>query len=166
MGDVDKFEAWRNTAKGKIILHTLNDDGSETRLVVNGGKHFRLKASDRVRHSSDAIIPEYDFFGNGTFVPVMDVIEVEEDLDVEDNRNLMSETEMLELAKGNGNTFNSTIKKIDGEPALRRLLIACEDADVPKSRTGKVKKRLEALGHLVTDKHEISGSFDDGQVAL
>ena len=159
------WETWESTARGKIMLLEENRDGSDGERAIVGQRQFKIKASDRKRMSMLAITDEYDFFKNGTFIPVVDAIETEEEADdaTGENPHHLTDSELHELLGGNGNTFNATVRKMSAEPALRRLYdLAVEDDEVPAKRASTVADRLTELGFEVPVQPDVVGQVPEG----
>lgn len=155
-------ETWESTTPGKIVLQLKQPNGSYERFVVSGKKKFTIPSSDRERHQLDAIRDEFDFFTNGTFLPVADVIETAADADAatKSNPHHMSDDDMAKVLAGPKKGVEKALASMTAEPALQRFYSLSQNDEVEASKQKLIADSLRERGFPVAESFETGGSVD------
>lgn len=135
------LETWQNIGRGRVVIRrdTLHGRKDE---IVSGGKTFHIAEEDRRRNSELAASVDLDPFKNGVLVPVRLLDGTEDAAEIAENPNLMGETEMVALLKGNFKTLEKRVGEIRNPVVLERMLELARTEDATVGKLEAVKARL------------------------
>lgn len=145
------LEAWQYTARGKLYLRRYTGKhGDVVYERIDGGQTFHLTPAERHLNSDKVRDPKRDPFRNGTCIPVRLTEEtpVKDREAIESNPATLTDEQIIALfstKKGNSEALIELLAAVDNPVVLRRISDLAESADLPPSKTGPIKSRLEEI---------------------
>lgn len=134
-------ETWENPTGIHIYVKSLDSRGNIIHQYARpkGGKIFLTKEEREMNHDS-AANSDLDNFLNGNLVPIRLLDGDEDTAALQNNPNILSDSEIKALFKGHHATFAKRLKEISNPLTVRRLLDAAKEDDVNASY-----KQVEAI---------------------
>lgn len=141
----NKYEAWKNATAGMIFLQRFDRRGELVHERVDGGKTVNLTPEERRLNQELAASDDLDFFKNGQLIPVR-LVETAEDLDaIQQNPNLMTDEDLIELLGKQWKQLETRLEEITNAPTLRRLLELAHEHDASVKTAERIRKRLHEV---------------------
>jgi hypothetical protein len=145
-GENNRFEAWKNSGRGRIGVVRFDPAGHEVRESVTGGKILNITPEERRYNQDMAASVEQDFFSNGMLTPVR-LIENDEDFDaIKGNKNLMTEDDMVASLKSKRG-FKASLADISNVATLKRMIAIAKTDEVDASQS-QIKALDERIAEL------------------
>jgi hypothetical protein len=129
-------EIWETTGSATIYVRASGVDGRDRSLKVGGrpGQKLRISEYDRIRNQERVMDDKSDVFTNGMLLRV----DAEPD---DENPNMLSPEDVLELFSARGDDFTSRVDKLN-EYNVRRLIEVCDELDATNSQINFLKDTL------------------------
>lgn len=142
---LDDVETWENVTAARHSLKRFSSKGDLMDELVGSNKTFHITTRERHLNQERAANDELDPFMNGMFAPVRLLDSTEDAAEIAANPNLMGESEMLDLVKGNVKSLEKRIKDVRNPVVIERLLNVAETNDSTIGRIQVIKSRLSEL---------------------
>lgn len=155
------LESWKNVTLGRIVLKKYNQRGELADEMVTAGKVFHISPKERRINQEMAANPKMDFFQNGYLTPIR-LIETEEDAkELAANPNLMSESEMKDMFKGNWKAFDQRVQEVSNLTTLKRMLEVANEVDATVRQVEVIQSRIDSLNPDDLTEIRHAGSIDE-----
>lgn len=153
-----ELETWKNSSDSRIVIKKFDYDGRLKDGIIKGRQTFTLSAQERRINSEMASSESLDAFRNGTLLPVQ-LVESADDLgQIQENPNLMSETDMEELVDGHHKKLTARLAEVTSAATVKRLVEVAESRETTTGKLKAVKDRLEELAPERADAGEGDGT--------
>ena len=145
------LEAWHYTARGKLYLQMYTGKHGDVQYRrIDGGRTFHLSPAERHLNSDPIRDPKKDPFKNGTCIPLRltDETPAEDREQIESNPASLTDEQIIALfstKKGQEDRLPEMLASIDNPTVLERIADLAVQADLPPSKTGPIKARLEEI---------------------
>lgn len=142
---LDDVETWENVTAARHSLKRFSSKGDLMDELVGSNKTFHITTRERHLNQERAANDELDPFSNGMFSPVRLLDSTDDAEEIASNPNLMGESEMKDLIKGNVKTLEKRIKDVRNPVVIERLLAVANENDSTIGRIEVIKARLNEL---------------------
>lgn len=169
MAEEATHELWRNNGQALIVVKKHGEYGVILKEQVQGGRALHITPGDRRLNQEAAAIPEQDVFTNGMLTPVRLLDGAEDAREFAENPNLMTESDMVSLVKGNVRVFEKRLGEITNPVVVKRLMEVAREQDVTIKKLEAVQARLEevqAVPTIKTESHAPEDGTGPGQPAF
>lgn len=145
------LEAWQYTGKGKLYLRRYTGKhGEVTYERIDGGRTFHLSPAERHLNSDPIRDEAKDPFRNGSCIPLRLTEETSpgDRAAIESNPATLTDEQIVALFSNKANASEKLAKaleSIDNPIVLQRIMSLADAADLPPSKTGPIKARLEEI---------------------
>lgn len=143
--NLEELETWENISHSRYIVKKFSAKGDLISEMINGRKKFHVTQRERHINQELAAAESMDPFANGMFVPIR-LLETTDDAEqIASNPNLLGESDMVDLVKGNGNSLKKRLAEISNTIVLERLQEVAHEQDVAGSKLTSIADRLDEL---------------------
>lgn len=141
-------EEWENISTPIHSVITIDPQGAEKHVIIEGSRHFQLTSAERKITQSRILNKKDDPFLNGAFRPVI----VPDSVNIESNPNALSESEIKSILVSSPTAWEEWMKVIDSPDTIARMMAI---ADQDESITYKRVKQLSELLAVVRPQTQI-----------
>lgn len=140
-----EVETWKNASASRVVIKKFSYDGKLKDEIVRGHGVVTVSAQERKINAEMAADASQDVFSNGALLPVQ-LVETADDLEqIQENPNLLSETDMGELLDGHHKTLESRLGEISSKATVSRLLEIAQERDITTGKLKAIESRLAEL---------------------
>lgn len=144
-GTTHDLETWENITDSRFVIRKYTSQGEIASEMIGGHKKFHISPVERRLNQEESASDEQDPFSNGSLVPVRLIDGTEDAAEIAANPNLMSETEMHELVKGNIKGLRERLGVLKNSLVVAHLLEVAKADDVANSKVSAIDARLAEL---------------------
>ncbi len=149
---MSEMEEWKSVAERDLWIPIPDARGRGRHRKIQPGQTFKVSSEDRMTYQYDPRMSDKaDCYKNGSLQPVKLVEDAADFAEISTSENHRSDSELLELVKGQAKTVEGRIEEIDNPNTLARLLRLMEEADTAGSKVNVVQARYDELTTYVSD---------------
>lgn len=139
---LDEVETWENVTQARFVIKKFGAKGDLIDEMIGSRRKFHITTQERHINQEIAANDELDPFSNGSMAPVRLLDSTDDAEEIASNPNLMSETEMGTLLKGNFKTLEKRLGEVRNPALLSRLAELAVDNDCSIGKVNAINARL------------------------
>lgn len=142
---VEDLETWENVTASRFIIKKFGAKGDLIDEMIGAKRKFHVTTQERQINMEIAANDELDPFSNGCMAPVRLLDTTDDAEQIASNPNLLSESEMATLLKGNVKNLQERVAAINNPALLERLQEMAVTGDVTIGKANAIKSRLKEV---------------------